>query len=77
MSRERLLAFEPQAIWGSLYSVYGDRVDYPWPVNYLGFDFIVGLHKLPSGKFACVAPLTYGRARINVGPDHISIDDGW
>jgi hypothetical protein len=34
--------------------------------------------KLPNGKLLHVVPLTYGRARLHIGPaDTECYDDGW
>lgn len=35
-----------------------------------------GPRELPDGRIAYVSPLTFGRARINVGDEH-SIHDGY
>lgn len=35
-----------------------------------------GPRTLPDGRIAYVCPLTYGRARINVG-DRYGVDDGY
>jgi hypothetical protein len=40
-------------------------------------DYIIDVHPIPNGKMGCVIPLTYNRARICVGPDHVNIDEGW
>lgn len=33
--------------------------------------------RLPDGRVVAVVPLTYGRARLTVGPDELQYDDGW
>ena len=40
-------------------------------------DYILGLTEMPDERLVCVIPLTYGRARICVGPDDFNIDEGW
>lgn len=52
---------------------------YPWPVNFNPLaGYVVEPHPLPgSNMIVCVTHLTYGRARINIGPDRTFIDDNW
>ena len=38
---------------------------------------LVALHEVSPGKMVNVVHLTYGRARINVGPDTFTIHDGY
>jgi hypothetical protein len=33
--------------------------------------------RLADGRYLGVLPLTFGRARIFLGPDMLSIDDSW
>lgn len=32
---------------------------------------------LPDGRVVTVMPLTFGRARITIGPDERTYDDSW
>jgi hypothetical protein len=31
----------------------------------------------PDGRIGAVIPLTFGRARLTIGVDELSYDDGW
>ena len=33
--------------------------------------------QLPDGRLAAVIPLTFGRARLTVGQNRCTYDDGW
>ncbi len=44
------------------------------PPNIPGTLFACGL---PDGRIATIIPLTFGRARLTVGPDESFYDDGW
>lgn len=32
---------------------------------------------LPDGRIVAIVPLTYGRARITIGRDEMTYEDGW
>lgn len=41
-------------------------------------EFLIASTILPDGREACLIPLSYGRARITVGPAGVWwLDDGW
>lgn len=40
-------------------------------------EWYIDRRQLPDGRLLFVIPLTFGRARLTVGRDDLTYDDGW